>query len=323
MHKASSCLLIGVAAAATALASAAYAGGEAGKLQLRDVGAKFVGYTTKSADNGSVDVLNPMFVQYLLPERRRHDHPVVFIHGGGGQGTDWLETPDGRDGWVDYFVAAGWDVYVVDRPGHGRSQSNASCGNGQVRVGNSAIISRLSTAAPNVWPGGEPTPTNDAVIGWTASSATAPYCGDALAAQTISALLDQIGPAVVMVHSQSGAYGMDLVRARAIKMLGFINVEGNCAPVTPEEVVKIFSKVPLLSVWGDNSNGAPGPNGDERRNGCTSTVNAVKSAGGSAKFLLLPEAGQKGNSHMLMMDKNNLQIADLIIGWLGENVPAR
>ena len=101
MNKTNSGLLIGVAAAATALASAAYAGGEAGKLQLRDVGAKFVGYTTKSADNGSVDVLNPMFVQYLLPERRRHDHPIVFIHGGGGQGTDWLETPDGRDGWVD------------------------------------------------------------------------------------------------------------------------------------------------------------------------------------------------------------------------------
>ena len=70
--------------------------------------------------------------------------------------------------------------------------------------------------------------------------------------------------------------------------------------------MKIFSKVPLLSVWGDNSQGAPGPNGDERRNGCVATVNAVKAAGGSAKFLLLPEAGQKGNSHMLMMDKNNL-----------------
>jgi hypothetical protein len=39
--------------------------------------------------------------------------------------------------------------------------------------------------------------------------------------------------------------------------------------------------------------------------------------------LLLPEAGHKGNSHMLMMDKNNLAIADLIIGWIGESVPAR
>jgi hypothetical protein len=114
------------------------------------------------------------------------------------------------------------------------------------------------------------------------AEATLPGAG-ANTVQALGALLDKIGPAVVMVHSQSGAYGMDLVRARAIKMLGFINVEGNCAPVAPEEVVKIFSKVPLLSVWGDNSQGAPGPNGDERRNGCVATVNAVKSAGGSAK----------------------------------------
>jgi hypothetical protein len=30
----------------------------------------------------------------------------------------------------------------------------------------------------------------------------------------------------------------------------------------------------------------------------------------------LPKAGIKGNSHMLMMERNNLQIADLIQGWL-------
>ena len=63
---------LGVVAAAVLCASAAFAGGEAGKLELRDLGAKFVGYTTRSADNGSVDVLNPLFVQYMLPARRRH-----------------------------------------------------------------------------------------------------------------------------------------------------------------------------------------------------------------------------------------------------------
>jgi hypothetical protein len=68
------------------------------------------------------------------------------------------------------------------------------------------------------------------------------------------------------------------------------------------------------------SEGAPGPNGDTRRNGCVGTINALKGAGGSARYLLLPEVGQKGNSHMLMLDKNSLAIADLIIGWIGENV---
>ena len=214
-----------VAAMSLLAASHVYAGGEAGKLQLRDFGSRFVGYTTAAQDNGSVNVVNAMFVQYLLPARRRHDYPIVFIHGGGGQGTDWMETPDGRDGWVDYFVADGWDVYVVDRPGHGRSQSNSACGNGSVGVGNSAIIARLSTADPSVWPGGEPTVTNDAVVGWTASSATAPYCGDQLAAATLSALLDDIGPAILLAHSAGGGSTFRVPDLNPSKVVGIIAFE--------------------------------------------------------------------------------------------------
>jgi pimeloyl-ACP methyl ester carboxylesterase len=210
----------------TALVSyTAFAGGEAGRLNLRDLGARFVGYTTEPQDDGSVDVVNAMFVQYLLPARRRHDYPIVMIHGGGGQGTDWLQTPDGRDGWVDYFVADGWDVYVVDRPGHGRSQSHSGCRDGAVGKGNSAIISRLSTSDPTVWPGGEPTPTNAAVIGWTASSATAPYCGDELAARTISTLLDEIGPAILLAHSAGGGSTFRVPELNPDNVVGIIGFE--------------------------------------------------------------------------------------------------
>ena len=35
--------------------------------------------------------------------------------------------------------------------------------------------------------------------------------------------------------------------------------------------------------------------------------------------MVLPALGIKGNGHMMMMDKNNLQIADLIIDWLGRS----
>ena len=59
-------------------------------------------------------------------------------------------------------------------------------------------------------------------------------------------------------------------------------------------------------MWGDNSVGAAGVNGDKRRDGCAQAVNMIKGGGGRATFLLLPEAGIPGNSHMLMMDKNNL-----------------
>jgi pimeloyl-ACP methyl ester carboxylesterase len=216
-----SAALIGIVAAA----APAFAGGEAGRLSLRDAGARFVAYTTEAQDNGSVNVLNPMFVQYFLPARSQHDVPIVMIHGGGGQGTDWLETPDGRDGWVDYFVADGWDVFVVDRPGHGRSQSNSACGNGMVGVGNSEIISRLSTADASVWPGGEPTPTNAAVIGWSASSATAPYCGDPIAAGAISALLDEIGPAILLAHSAGGGSTFRVPELNPDKVVGILAFE--------------------------------------------------------------------------------------------------
>jgi len=46
----------------------------------------------------------------------------------------------------------------------------------------------------------------------------------------------------------------------------------------------------------------------------------INGGGGKATFLLLPEAGIPGNSHMMMMDKNNLQIAGLLRKWIGENV---
>ena len=333
---------IGVAAAGLGLASVAPAGGEAGKLELRDLGAKFVAYTTKSADNGSLDVLNPLFVQYMLPARRRHDHPIVFIHGGGGQGTDWLETPDGRDGFVDYFVADGWDVYVIDRPGHGRSQSNASCGNGQVRVGNSAIISRLSTSSPSVWPGGEPTPTNDAVVGWTASSTTAPYCGDALAAQTISALLDEIGPAVLFAHSAGGGSTFRVPDLNPSKVVGIIGFEAaGSNPTAPG-----FNNSPALIASWKTEPALSASFAAVDKNGCsmqgdrpsrlvnyaslpvvlvatemgTSSKAAIEcgaavwtQAGAKASSVYLPDRGLKGGGHFAMAQLDNAEYAEVFI----------
>jgi hypothetical protein len=46
----------------------------------------------------------------------------------------------------------------------------------------------------------------------------------------------------------------------------------------------------------------------------------VNAAGGDAQMMYLPEMGIRGNSHMLMQDKNNLQLADLILGWIDQHV---
>jgi pimeloyl-ACP methyl ester carboxylesterase len=336
-------LLLGALAGAAVVAAApALAGGEAGRLVLRDLGEKYVGYTTAPAENGSVNVSNAMFVQYMLPANRKHAYPLVMIHGGGGQGTDWLQTPDGRDGWADYFVADGWDVYVVDRPGHGRSQSNPSCRDGKVGVANSAIISRLSTSDPSVWPGGAPTPTNAAVIAWTASSTTAPYCGDVVAAEKISALLDEIGPSILLAHSAGGGSTFRVPDRNAKNVVGIVAFEAAGAnPAAPG-----FNDAPaLITTWKTepalpqgfkavDHGGCPmqGANASKLVNYARVPIILVGSelglaneqalkcqqsvwqqAGVDASYVYLPDRGLKGGGHFSMAQLDSAKYAKVFI----------
>jgi hypothetical protein len=45
-------------------------------------------------------------------------------------------------------------------------------------------------------------------------------------------------------------------------------------------------------------------------------ADSIKAAGGWVDVIDLPQAGIKGNSHMIMMDKNNAEVAGLIQAWL-------
>jgi hypothetical protein len=57
--------------------------------------------------------------------------------------------------------------------------------------------------------------------------------------------------------------------------------------------------------------------------GCQKFVEQLKAAGGDAEMMYLPALGIKGNSHMLMQDRNNLQLADLVIAWVDAHVEAK
>ena len=104
-----------IACASLMSAAAAWAGGEAGPITLRDQGFFWVGARPTPVQNARVGFGPPgpgtaiqgqMFVGFDLLARKRHPYPLVLVHGGGGQATDWMGTPDGRDGWLDYFLAA-------------------------------------------------------------------------------------------------------------------------------------------------------------------------------------------------------------------------
>ena len=81
----------------------------------------WVGVEQAHLARGTVVNGKQMYVEYWIPAQVRHPYPIVLVHGGGGQGLDWMGTPDGRPGWSTYLLQEGYKVYVVDRPGHGRS----------------------------------------------------------------------------------------------------------------------------------------------------------------------------------------------------------
>jgi dipeptidyl aminopeptidase/acylaminoacyl peptidase len=53
---------------------------------------------------------------------------------------------------------------------------------------------------------------------------------------------------------------------------------------------------------------------------CRDFAAALHGAGGDVTFLHLPEIGIHGNTHMFMLDKNNLAIADLVLDWIDKHV---
>jgi pimeloyl-ACP methyl ester carboxylesterase len=323
----------------------AIAGSLGGPLELADEGSFFIGgRMVRSNYPGTPGVggggpgsimINQMYVQYRIPKTVTAP-PIVMVHGSGHTGVTYETTPDGREGWATYFARKGFPVYVVDHAGRGRSGFDPTPLNRAREQNDTKAVTdiplttrerawqsfRLGATYPNFYPGSQfPKEALDEYFSQLVPNAELTLAGggkNTIAA--LAALIDRIGPAIVLVHSQSGAYGLELVRMRADKMRAFVEIEGACGPLSNEDVAKSFAKVPMLAVFGDNSVGASGPNGDDRRNSCTSSADAIRKAGGSAKFLLLPEAGLKGNTHMMMMDKNNLQLADVLLKWIDENV---
>ena len=65
------------------------------------------------------------------------------------------------------------------------------------------------------------------------------------------------------------------------------------------------------------------PTWQARFEACQALIARVKTAGGDAQMLSPAETGVRGNSHMIMQDKNHLQIADLILKWIDEHVSKR
>ncbi|HLH29711.1 MAG TPA: hypothetical protein VKY31_00820, partial [Terriglobia bacterium] len=98
-----------------------------------------------------------------------------------------------------------------------------------------------------------------------------------------------------------------------------------CVTNFNQSQLSTLSKIPTLVMFGDHLSDIKGgiANWQDSFEGCQKFVQQVNAAGGDAEMMYLPKMGIHGNSHMLMQDKNNLQLADLILSWIDKHVEAK
>jgi pimeloyl-ACP methyl ester carboxylesterase len=230
--------MIGTAAA---LLPAAGVQAQNAPLEIAKQGYFFVGGAIDPKREGS-PMVGHMYVEYQVPQRLAHPYPVVMIHGGSQTGTNFTGTPDGRDGWAQYFLRRGYAVYVVDQVARGRA-AQWSQANGAVSASNLSRLEQRFVAPErfklwpqahlhNQWPGdGKP---GDAAFDQFYASQF-PSLVDfplqqALNRDATVALLDRIGPAVVLIHSQSGAFVWPIADTRPNLVKAIVAVEPNGPP---------------------------------------------------------------------------------------------
>jgi pimeloyl-ACP methyl ester carboxylesterase len=295
--------------------------------------------------HGGTAIRGQMFVQWETPEEVTKPYPVVLIHGGGGQGTDWLGTPDGRPGWATFLVQEGYAVYVVDRPGHGRSpyDPHVLCPPGAVFP--LETISALFCNTPQ-WPGtGDP---DDPYVRAFAAG-TGPMLADCALAHTLeqacgAALLDEIGPAILITSSAGGPMGWLTADARPSLVKAIVSAEPigppfldnpalglslpwglTAAPVTfdppagspddlqaePARRLPALAEIPIALVEAEASPLAePSP----------AIAAFLEQAGCRVERIVLADHGVHGNGHLMMLELNNREVLEPILRWLDDTL---
>ena len=214
-------------------------------LVLEKFGYFFVGGKVEEEVPGR-PMIGQMYVEFMVPAELRHPYPVIMVHGGFQTGTNFTGTPDGREGWAQYFVRRGYRVYVVDQVARGRSPDwNHHHGpvGGSVDQSVEYFENRFSApAAHNSWPqaklhtqfpgmGRVPDPVFAQLHASQFPSLSSYPKQQELNRDALIALLDRIGPAILLTHSQSGAFGWPVADARPELVKAIVAMEPNGPPV--------------------------------------------------------------------------------------------
>jgi pimeloyl-ACP methyl ester carboxylesterase len=280
------------------------------------------GPPSKLDPNGQF-MVEQMYVQYFLPRQRKGKLPLLMWHGGGLTGVSYETTPDGREGWLNLFVRKGWDVYVSDAVERGRAGFaspdvwpsepiflNYADPFERFRIGDGEGSWNADPAKRKVLPGSQfPVEAYDnymkqAVPRWLST--------DKAVVDAYLALVDKVCPCVLLLHSQGGAFGFKVAEQRADKVKAIVAVESATAGDVGKAAA--LKNTPTLMLFGDYVDQHPRWAAYKKTD--LAYAAAIRAGGGTVDVINLPDISIKGNSHMLMQDKNNAEIADVIQTWM-------
>jgi pimeloyl-ACP methyl ester carboxylesterase len=227
------------------------------------VGGHYAGSAGKEVMDGAE------YVEVMVPKKIRRAWPIVFLHGAGQTGTDWLRTPDGRAGWAYYFVKQGYVVYMVDYPARGRSAYVPDI-DGVLTIRTAPMLEKLWTDLTELgdwpqakkytqWPSDAPNKgmMGDPVFDDFARTQVQFLQGenqDKLNLSAHIALLERIGTSVILItHSQGGGFGFQVADARPNLVKAIITAEPGGPPIQTVDTAKQEYTGKPNFVWGVTS----------------------------------------------------------------------
>jgi len=163
-------------------------------------------------------------------------------------------------------------------------------------------------------------------------------------AKALAELVEGLGGAIVVAHSQAGGDGYHMMRelkqrGKLDMLKGYVNIEGICGLEDVGLTISDFKNVPHLYLKGDLLF-PTNPRIDTLLAACKNQIASIRSAGGKADVIDLDQPGPwqgkykgpwgqsyrgpwAGVSHMMMIESNpgpggkatNLQVMDVILDW--------
>jgi pimeloyl-ACP methyl ester carboxylesterase len=278
--------------------------------------------------NGDFEV-EALYARYTKLVAPKAKFPLLMWHGGGLAGVTFETKPDGGAGWESFFLNAGHDVYVSDAVERGRAswarfpeifkgepffrtkkeawelfrigETGSYMNDVSQRKANAGSLFPLTSFDQFVKQSIPRWSTNDAAI-------QAGY----------DAYVERACPCVILVHSQGGNFAFNAALKRPDLIKAIVAVETSGSPDPDKTDFAKLKGVPMLWVWGDYLEKYPfwAPIVARQEKFRTNLV----AAGGVGDVMKLPELGVRGNSHMLMMDKNSDAIAAMIQEWIAKRV---